>query len=165
MPSLSDGGSQRCRQIGKQDTDQTRLFVKACLSKYYGSLKWATSRENLFLPYANNKGADQLAHPRSLISTFVVRCRDSIISLVSISKISNLKLASVAVQAGLNFTWSETPKTGFLVTRLKYIQSNTRLMQTKATFTQGTKLMQKPLCGRAVSAPDFGPWGRGFESC
>ena len=36
------------------------------------------------MPYANNKGADQPAHPRSLISTFVVRCLDSIISLVSI---------------------------------------------------------------------------------
>ena len=32
------------------------------------------------MPYANNKGADQPAHPRSLISTFVVRCLDSIIS-------------------------------------------------------------------------------------
>ena len=40
------------------------------------------------LPYANNKGADQPAHPRSLISTFVVRCLDSIISLVSIFAIS-----------------------------------------------------------------------------
>ena len=29
--------------------------------------------------YANNKGADQHAHPRSLISTFVVRCLDSMI--------------------------------------------------------------------------------------
>ena len=28
--------------------------------------------------YANNKGADQPAHPRSLISTFFVRCLDSI---------------------------------------------------------------------------------------
>ena len=36
------------------------------------------------MPYANNKGADQPAHPRSLISAFVVRCLDSIISLVSI---------------------------------------------------------------------------------
>ena len=35
--------------------------------------------------YANNKGADQPAHPCSLISTFVVRCLDSIISLVSSS--------------------------------------------------------------------------------
>ena len=67
------------------------------------------------LSYANNKGADQPAHPRSLISTFVVRCLDSIIPLASISEISNLYLASVAEQAGLCLTWSETPKTGFLV--------------------------------------------------
>ena len=42
--------------------------------------------KNLFMPYANNKGADQPAHPRSLISAFVVRCLDSTVSLVSISK-------------------------------------------------------------------------------
>ena len=42
---------------------------------------WATSWENLFKPYANNKGADQPAHPRSLISPIVVRCLDIIISL------------------------------------------------------------------------------------
>ena len=34
------------------------------------------------IPYANNKGADQPVHPRSLISAFVVRSLDSIISLV-----------------------------------------------------------------------------------
>ena len=34
------------------------------------------------MPYANNKGADQPAHPRSLISAFVVRFLDSVISLV-----------------------------------------------------------------------------------
>ena len=55
----------------------------------------------------------------SLISTFVVRCLDSTASLVSISEISSLYLASVAVQAGLCLTWSQTLKTGFLVTRLK----------------------------------------------
>ena len=41
--------------------------------------------------YANNKGADQPAHSRSwmrrLISAFVVRCLDSIISLDSIAEI------------------------------------------------------------------------------
>ena len=42
------------------------------------------------MSYANNKGADQPAHPRSLISTFVVRCLDSIISLDSIAEISRL---------------------------------------------------------------------------
>ena len=38
------------------------------------------------MSYANNKGADQPAHPRSLISAFVVRCLDSIISLDSIAE-------------------------------------------------------------------------------
>ena len=32
-----------------------------------------SSRENLFLSYANNEGADQPVHPRSLISAFVIR--------------------------------------------------------------------------------------------
>ena len=72
------------------------------------------------LPYANNKGADQPAHPRSLISAFVVRFLDSVIPLVSISKISRHKLASSAEQAGLSLTWSQPPKTDFLVTRLIY---------------------------------------------
>ena len=46
--------------------------------------------KKMFLPYANNKGADQTAHPCSLISTFVFRCLDSIISLVSIFEMSSL---------------------------------------------------------------------------
>ena len=70
------------------------------------------------MPSANNKGADQTAHPRSLISTFVVRSIDSIIPQVYKSEISSLYLASVAAQAGLCLTWSQTPKTGFLVKRL-----------------------------------------------
>ena len=62
---------------------------------------------------ANNKGADQPAHPRSLISAFVVRCLDSVMSLVSVTKLSSLVLASVAEQAGLSLTWSETPEDTF----------------------------------------------------
>ena len=50
-----------------------------------------TGHEKMCLmSYVNNKGADQPAHPRSLISTFVVRCLDSIISLDSIAEISRL---------------------------------------------------------------------------
>ena len=67
------------------------------------------------MPYANNKGTDQ---PRSLFSAFIVRCLDSIIPLFAIAEISRLQLASVAEQAGLSLTWSQTPKTGFLVPRL-----------------------------------------------
>ena len=42
------------------------------------------------MSYANNKGADQPAHPCSLISAFVVCYLDSIISLDSIAEISRL---------------------------------------------------------------------------
>ena len=84
----------------------------------YQNIIWASSWDNLFLSYANNKGADQPAHPRSLISTFVVHCLDSIIPLVSVSEISSLYLASVAAQAGSSLPWLQTPKTGFLVMRL-----------------------------------------------
>ena len=65
------------------------------------------------MSYANNKDADQPAHPRSLISAFVGRCLDSAMSLVSVTKISSLILASVAEQASLSLSWSETPKDTF----------------------------------------------------
>ena len=63
-------------------------------------LIWATSWENLFMPYANNKGADQPAYPRSLISAFVVHCLDSIqvIPLLAIAKISRHKLVYVVIR-------------------------------------------------------------------
>ena len=54
-----------------------------------------------------------LCHSRSLISAFVVRCLDSVMSLVSVSEISSLMLASVAEQASLSLTWSETPEDTF----------------------------------------------------
>ena len=73
------------------------------------------------MPYANNKGKHQPVHLRSLISTFVVRCIDRIIPLVSvipepihaISKVSRLLLASKAEQVGLSLTWSQTPEDTF----------------------------------------------------
>ena len=64
------------------------------------------------MPYVNSKCTDQTAHLHSLISTFDVRCLDSIIPTLSKSKTSKLYLASVAVQAGLSLTWSQTPKNG-----------------------------------------------------
>ena len=70
----------------------------------------------------NNKGADQPAHPHSLISAFVVRCLDSVIFLGSISELSSLYLASVPAQAGLSLTWSQAGLSlTFLVTRLIYL--------------------------------------------
>ena len=67
----------------------------------------------MFIQYVNNKGADQSAHLRSLINTFVVRCLDSIEPLVSIPKISSLYLASMIVQAGLSLPWSQTQRQAY----------------------------------------------------
>ena len=77
------------------------------------------------MPYANNKGADQPTHPRSLVSVFIVRCLDNIIPLVSISEISSLYLASETAHAGLCLPWSQTLKTGFLLTRIKINMAET----------------------------------------
>ena len=55
------------------------------LSLHRGKI-WATLWRNLFLPYANNKGADQPVHPHSLINAFVVCCLDSIIHVPILAK-------------------------------------------------------------------------------
>ena len=65
------------------------------------------------MSYANNKGADQPAHLRSLISACDDGCLDSVMTLVSVTKISSLMLASVAEQASLSLTWSETAEDRF----------------------------------------------------
>ena len=57
--------------------------------------------------------ADQPAHLHSLINDFVVRCPDSAIPILAISKVSRLYLASVAEQAGLNPSWSKNPEDSF----------------------------------------------------
>ena len=54
---------------------------------------------------------------RSLISAFVIRILESIISKLAIGDISIFKLVFVAEQTGLSLAYSETPKTGFVVTR------------------------------------------------
>ena len=70
--------------------------------------------------FANNKGADQPAHPHSLISAFAIKCLESIISRLATSEISIFYLVSLAEQAGLILTLSETPKTGFVASRPIY---------------------------------------------
>ena len=46
------------------------------------------AKKNLPSGFANNKGTDQPAHPRSLISTFVFRFLESIISKLATSEFS-----------------------------------------------------------------------------
>ena len=65
-----------------------------------------------------NKDADQLRGNREADQRLCFRYTDSTIPLLSKSEISSLMPSSVAVQTGLCLTRSETPKTGFLTTRL-----------------------------------------------
>ena len=67
-----------------------------------------------------NKDADKLRGNREADQRLCFRYTDSTISLLPKYEISSLQPSSVAVQPGLCGTWSETPKTGFLTTMLKF---------------------------------------------
>ena len=69
--------------------------------------------------FVNNKGADQPAHPCSLISAFLICLLESIISIICTSRISLFYLVSVTEQAGLSLALRETPKTDFVAARPK----------------------------------------------
>ena len=68
------------------------------------------ARKPVFGGFANNTGADQPAHPRILISTFVIHFLENIICT---GEISIFEIVSVAEETGLNLALTETPKTGF----------------------------------------------------
>ena len=65
-----------------------------------------------------NKDADQLRGNREADQRLCFRNIDSTIPLLCKSEISSLQPSSVTAQPGLCRTRSETPKTGFLTTRL-----------------------------------------------
>ena len=81
---LTNTGSQRCRRWRKLTDHSLQTWQIIVLSIAFGPGHTKTC----LMPYANNKGADQPAHPHSLISTFVVRCLDSMICILAISKVS-----------------------------------------------------------------------------
>ena len=86
------------------------IFQVSCL---YGHRREKTRLRGL----ANNKGADQPAHPRSLISAFVICLLESIILKLATHEISFFYLVSVAEETGLSLAFSESPKTGFVTSR------------------------------------------------
>ena len=85
------------------------------MSERQGVPIYGPRREKICLPgFANNKCADQPAHARSLISTFVIRYLERIIRYFVTGEISIFWLVSVAEHAGLNLALLDTPKKGFL---------------------------------------------------
>ena len=91
--------------------------------------------------FANNKGADQPAHLRSLISPFVNRFLESSIWKLATGEISFFYVVSVAEETVLNLALTETPKTGFLAKRPK---SNLKLKLFRSSGGEEQKSRQKP---------------------
>ena len=83
------------------------------LSKVISVIYGPQCQKTCLQQFVNNNGADQPAHSRSLISTFVVRLMESNMSKHAASKFST----AVAEETRLSFALSETLKTGFVVTR------------------------------------------------
>ena len=72
-----------------------------------------------------------------MISAFVIRFSKSMISKLDSSEISLFWLVSVAGETGLSLTLSETPKTGFVATRLTLylmVQNQPRLWYRKQWY-------------------------------
>ena len=65
-----------------------------------------------------NNDADQLRGDPDYDQHLCIRYTDSTIPLLPKSEISSLQPSSVVVQPSFCGTWSETPKIGFLTTRL-----------------------------------------------
>ena len=83
-----------CKALHSDISCMSSILIKILLDiisvlEWYCHI-WATSWENLFMLYANNKGADQPAHPRSRISASVVCCLESITHLLAIAEILRL---------------------------------------------------------------------------
>ena len=85
-----------------------------------GASSWHMSLvvRKTFFCICENKDADQLRGNREADQPLCFRYIDSTIPLLSKSKISSLTQSSVTAQPRLCRTWSETPKTGFLIVRL-----------------------------------------------
>ena len=99
----------RCSLIWSMEVDEDQT------SRPTGCLRMCIWRKSLrrtksviiswtgsFMPYANNKGADQPAYPSSLISTFIICCLNIITHFVAISDVLRFLVAFVADQAGLS---------------------------------------------------------------
>ena len=111
-------------EIRTYDLDNTAYIVYTCSSRrsvlhvaqldsFAGTYKdWASTRENLSSGCANNNGAHKPAHSHTLISAFVIRFLESIIS-----KLATSKITTVATESGLSLSLSKTSKTGFVATR------------------------------------------------
>ena len=89
-----------------------------------------------------NKDADQLHDNREADQRFCFRYTDSTIPLLPKDEISSFYPFCVVLQPGLCRTWSETPNTDFLTTRLIYVIVTRKLV---LVVTGQVRLLLNPI--------------------
>ena len=92
---------------------------KWSITKFCSVTNGPRHENNCLWGFTNKTGADHPAHPRSLVSAFVIRFYESTIYRLATDEISIFWLVSVAEEYVLKLPLSETPKKGFLATRPK----------------------------------------------
>ena len=116
-----------------------------------------------------NKAADQLRHNGKADQCLCFCYTDSTIPQLPKSEISSIQPSSVVVQPGLCQTWSETPKTGFHVTRLispvctPSVAASHQFGNPNKTSFLAIMLNARWRSGAVVRASDFGPRGPWFK--
>ena len=120
----------------------TRSFIQNWLNQDFYTTSFGPRREKTCLRgFANNTGADQPVHPRSLISAIVIRFLESIISRLCYERNFNF-LASLCSWAG----WFETRFVGNPKDRLsrrgtfRYIFDINLISSSHRTASRSSKL-------------------------
>ena len=82
---------------------QSHKITNSLAATHYISLPYGPRRKKTYLSwFAYNKGADQPAHPRRLVSAFVIHFLESVISKLDTGEISIFYLVPVAEETGLS---------------------------------------------------------------
>ena len=76
------------------EIDDVRRAVTDCGILLMITKQMQRNHKNLFMPFANNKGTDKPAHPRSIISDSFVHCLDSMKPIIALALASLCSWAS-----------------------------------------------------------------------
>ena len=100
-------------------SESTLVKMPHCWKSHVAAHNWASAREKPVFKGGgannNNIGADLPAHPRRLISAFVIRISESIMCKLNTGFLASICSGGDWIETRFK---SETPKTGFLAARI-----------------------------------------------
>ena len=82
------------KQLLKSTKMKVKKHIQQLVSRYHTVITIESRREKPWLLHANNKSTDQTAHPRSLISAFVIRLLQSIVANI-LSSMPSLNVQAI----------------------------------------------------------------------